>query len=1008
MTWRAAVRPHAPPRPRSASRLDIGAAAEPVYTTRGCLRETASKTKTRRPLAAAAATVSLAIFCSNPVFGAAPTPKPDVAVGAAMVLALLLGIALYRLYQRLAEETSARLRAERAMRESVEPRIGREAASSLAEAAEQARADKDRYFERLEEQVQRRTEELRRSREELQAILDNSPALIHVKDRDGRYTVVNHRWAELAGVTEDHVLGHTDAEVFPPETAAELSRDDRRVLIDGEPQQVEDIYRLGDEELVFYTYKFPLLDDLGRPYGVCGIAHEITELKRAEEEFRRARDLAQEANRAKSDFLANMSHEIRTPLNAIIGMTNLALGTELTARQRGYLNKAHRSAESLLGIINDILDFSKIEAGKLTMEATELRIEDVLDDLANAIGLKAEERRVELLFDTDPAIPSVLIGDPLRLGQVLINLGNNAVKFTDHGEIVVKSRLVESDDRQVKLHFAISDTGIGLSAQQQARLFRSFSQADSSTTRRFGGTGLGLAICKRLTEMMQGEIWVESEPGVGSVFHFTACFGLKAVALEQSPPPDTIAEQRVLVVDDNETACRLLAMMVEGIGLRVGRAADGISALNALLVAQQAGDPYRLVFMDWRLPGMDGISAAGIIADAPELMPKPRIIIVTAYGQEEVTETDDDIPIAGYLTKPVNASSVRDAMRGVAGATALLSVDAASSQQREPRDQRTQQAQMLDLEDHVINRQLTQEMPADTAVPVDLARIPGLDTAAGMAACGNDEGIYRSLLARFRDRYQHFDSDVRESRHSRDRAATLRYIHSLKGRAADLGASGIADIALELESAWRQGAAMAGVDRIIAELASELGRLTNALAPLGPAAGPTRPTISATLPARTLERCLALANDAQQLLDDSDAGALATVAALTQLLGASGLLAEHALRLEAQVQEFDFARAMTTLSELMELLRQTRASAADDPHGTDDTEALLDHIAELLEDDDPSAAEPLARLRGRSQVETRLLTTLGGHIDVLDFDAARQTLTRLRRADADILLKDAD
>jgi CheY-like chemotaxis protein/HPt (histidine-containing phosphotransfer) domain-containing protein len=582
------------------------------------------------------------------------------------------------------------------------------------------------------------------------------------------------------------------------------------------------------------------------------------------------------------------------------------------------------------------------------------------------------------------------------------------VKFTDHGEIVVKSRLVESDDRQVKLHFAISDTGIGLSAQQRARLFRSFSQADSSTTRRFGGTGLGLAICKRLTELMQGDIWVESEPGVGSVFHFTARFGRQAAAPEQLPPPDAIAEQRVLVVDDNDTAGRLLAMMVEGIGLRVGRAADGISALNALLSAQQAGDPYRLVFMDWRLPGMDGLSAAGIIADAPELMPKPRIIIVTAYGQEEVTETDDDIPIAGYLTKPVSASSVLGTVRGVAGATALIAVDPAPSQQREPRDQRKQQAQVLDLEDQSINRQLTQEMPAATAVTVDPARIPGLDIAAGMAACGNDEGLYRSLLARFRDRYQHFERDVRESRHSRDRAAALRYVHSLKDRAANLGANGIADIALELESAWRQGAAMAGVDRIIAELASELGRLTDALAPLGPAAGPTRPTISATLPARTLERCLALANQAQQLLDDSDAGALATVAALTRLLGASGLLADHALRLEEQVQDFDFSRALTTLSVLTGHLGQARASAADDPRAADDREALLDHIAELLEDDDPSVVAPLARLRGRGQVETQLLTTLGEHIDALDFDAARQTLTRLRHADADILVKDPE
>ena len=414
----------------------------------------------------------------------------------------------------------------------------------------------------------------------------------------------------------------------------------------------EDILMKGADGIVKDVMATFVRIDFEDKQGILGWLVDVTSIKRAELAMRDARDLAEQATRVKSDFLANMSHEIRTPMNAVIGMTHLLSKTGLDPKQRTYLNKIQQSSQHLLGVINDILDFSKIEAGRMTLEQIDFDLESVLENLANLIGDKVASKGLELIFDVDRRLPKHFIGDPLRLGQILINYANNAVKFTDKGEIVIMIRLVNMTESDVEIYLGVKDTGIGLTPEQRESLYQSFQQADTSTTRKFGGTGLGLVITKRMTELMGGQVGVESRPGEGSTFWSTVKLGKS----EMTPRPLVLSQdlqgQRVLVVDDNEKARVVLQALLEQMKFDVNVAADGNEALQMVMQANRDGRPYQLAMLDWQMPGMDGLELAKRIRQL-ELHRHPYCFIVTAYGCEDIFSTVPGSVISDVLVKCV-------------------------------------------------------------------------------------------------------------------------------------------------------------------------------------------------------------------------------------------------------------------------------------------------------------------------------------------------------------------
>ena len=573
---------------------------------------------------------------------------------------------------------------------------------------------KPQYVVDLKEDITERKsaqEALQESEQLFRSIFENSPVGISIYNVAKSQYFTNRALHEMLVCTHEDLssVEKWDEVVHPDQRASGAKR--YAELLEGkyDYDEWEQRFIRRDGRIVIADGTFSVIrDTAGNPQYLLNTTKDITDRKQAEADLLAAKEEAVAATKAKSDFLANMSHEIRTPMNAILGLTHLALKTDLTAKQRDYLTKTKVAAQALLGIINDILDFSKIEAGKLEVENTEFRLEQVLEDLSSIVGQKVHDKKLEFLIASPNDLPPNFIGDPLRLGQILINLVNNAVKFTDRGEVVVTVAPEELLPGRMKIRFSVRDSGIGMTPEQAARLFQPFSQADTSTTRKYGGTGLGLSISKRLVEVMGGEIWAESTYGIGSTFVFNAWLGIGSIEPERKHLIPDLSGIRALVVDDNPLAREITAERLKAFAIRVDSASSGEEAILELS-ASDTHDPYQVALIDWHMPGLDGLETGGIIKRGGLLKHIPKVILITGFGREDIRNQAEQMGIEGFLLKPVSPSLLYDTLVDLFGFAGIE-----DHRSREGKDNGTGSdatgIRVLLVEDNEMNQQVATEL----------------------------------------------------------------------------------------------------------------------------------------------------------------------------------------------------------------------------------------------------------------------------------------------------------
>ena len=752
-----------------------------------------------------------------------------------------------------------------------------------------------------------------------------------------------------------------------------------------------------------------------------------------------ATEEAQQANRAKSDFLARMSHEIRTPMNAIVGLGRLMLGTPLSAHQRDYQEKALAASDMLLALINDILDYSRIEAGKLQIERIAFDLEQVLRGVSGQLALRAQQKGLELLFRTDAAVPRLLHGDPLRLAQVLVNLCSNAVKFTEAGEVVVHTRVLEHSERQVLLEFSVRDTGMGIPGDRLPQLFTPFTQLDGSITRRFGGSGLGLAICRQLVELMGGRIGVQSEPGTGSHFSFTLPFAPASAAplgVQGGNDAGTglhsplLRGQRVLVVDDNASAREILCAMLQQFGMRAEAAHDGAQALERLQQASAAGDAYRLVLVDWLMPGMDGIETARNIQAAQQRDRLPAVLMVTAGSCDRLKAEVAQAGLRHVLTKPVNESALHDAMvqalQGQDGEGAQPPADARPPAATPGRQDfgAIAHARVLLVDDVELNRTVAQALLAETGVRVDMAT-HGREALDKVLATAYDLVLMDIQMPEMDGLTA--TREIRRHAHLRGLPIIAMTAHAMHGDRERSLQAGMQD---HLTKPIDPDALHAALLRWIAprQTARATGGSTT------PAPAPEIPSLPGVDTARGLEHTLGRPELYLRLLGDfvrESANCGQAIAAAEQaadwplarrlahsLKSASATigateLAQQARRLEDGYAHCEAAPAALLASVGAELARicallqplaagpvqrpptQERAAAGDD----DTLAALLTRLQQLLEHDDAAALRVLRRLQDHTSAHPALaqaLPELCELVEDIEYERALQRLGLLR------------